>query len=59
MNVLIVLLGFSMLVAAGFLVAFLWAVRSGQYKDKHTPSLRILFDDHDRQNAKRDTNNPT
>ena len=45
MSVIVVLLGFSMLLAAGFLAAFLWAVRSGQYKDKHTPSLRILFDD--------------
>jgi cbb3-type cytochrome oxidase maturation protein len=40
-----VLLGFSMLVAGGFLAAFLWAVRSGQYTDRHTPSMRILFDD--------------
>lgn len=49
MNVLIVLLGFSMLVAGGFLAAFLWAVRSGQYRDKQTPSLRILFDENDRR----------
>jgi cbb3-type cytochrome oxidase maturation protein len=48
MNVLIVLLGFSMVVAGGFLTAFLWAVRSGQYADKHTPSVRMLFDDDDR-----------
>ena len=45
MSVVAVLLGFSMLVAGGFLVAFLWAVRSGQYADKHTPAMRILFDD--------------
>jgi cbb3-type cytochrome oxidase maturation protein len=48
MSILIVLLGFSMLVAGGFLGAFLWAVRSGQFKDTHTPTLRILFDDDDR-----------
>jgi cbb3-type cytochrome oxidase maturation protein len=34
-----------MLVAGGFLAAFLWAVRSGQYTDRHTPSIRMLFDD--------------
>jgi cbb3-type cytochrome oxidase maturation protein len=51
-NVLIVLLGFSMVVAGGFLVAFLWAVRSGQYKDKHTPSLRMLFDDDDKSDSR-------
>ena len=52
MNVLIILLGFSMLVAGGFLVAFLWAVRSGQYKDRHTPELRMLFDDDDRRDRR-------
>ncbi|MEJ2614889.1 MAG: cbb3-type cytochrome oxidase assembly protein CcoS [Ignavibacteriaceae bacterium] len=24
--------------------AFLWAVKSGQYKDTYTPSVRMLFD---------------
>jgi cbb3-type cytochrome oxidase maturation protein len=33
-------------VAAGFLAAFVWAVRSGQYDDTATPPIRILFDDH-------------
>ncbi len=45
MSVIAVLIGCSILVAAGFLAAFLWAVRTGQYDDKYTPSLRILFDD--------------
>ena len=53
MNVLIVLLGFSMLVAAGFLIAFIWAVRSGQYKDRHTPSLRMLIDESDRGSSRK------
>lgn len=44
MSVIIVLIGFSILVAAGFLLAFLWAVRSGQYDDDVSPSVRILFD---------------
>jgi cbb3-type cytochrome oxidase maturation protein len=39
------LIGFSLLVAVGFLAAFLWAVKSGQYKDTFTPSVRMLFDD--------------
>ncbi|MEM1121897.1 MAG: cbb3-type cytochrome oxidase assembly protein CcoS, partial [Bacteroidota bacterium] len=25
--------------------AFFWAVKSGQYDDDYTPSVRILFDD--------------
>ncbi len=45
MNVIIILIGASLLVAGSFLAAFLWAVRSGQYDDKYTPSVRILFDD--------------
>jgi cbb3-type cytochrome oxidase maturation protein len=32
-------------VAIGFLVAFLWSVKSGQYSDTYTPSVRMLFED--------------
>lgn len=39
------LIGFSLLVAVGFLIAFLWSVKSGQYSDTYTPSVRMLFDD--------------
>jgi cbb3-type cytochrome oxidase maturation protein len=28
----------------GFVLAFIWAVRSGQYDDDYTPSVRMLFD---------------
>lgn len=45
MSVIVVLIGASLLVATGFLIAYLWAVKSGQYDDKYTPSVRILFDD--------------
>jgi len=45
MEVIFVLIGFSLLVALGFLAAFFWAVRSGQFEDTKTPSMRILFDD--------------
>ncbi len=34
-----------MLVAGGFLIGFLWAVKKGQYDDSYSPSVRILFDD--------------
>jgi cbb3-type cytochrome oxidase maturation protein len=49
MQVVIVLIAASILVAFGFLLAYLWAVRSGQYDDKYTPSIRILFDDHKKE----------
>lgn len=45
MEVIFMLIGFSLLVALTFLGLFFWAVRSGQYDDPHTPSMRILFDD--------------
>lgn len=35
----------SLCVAAGFFIAFVKAVRSGQYEDDYTPSVRMLFDD--------------
>jgi cbb3-type cytochrome oxidase maturation protein len=34
-----------LVVASGFLIAFLWAVRSGQFEDDYTPSVRMLHDD--------------
>lgn len=40
-----ILIGISILVAGGFLAAFLWSVKKGQFDDDYTPSIRILFDD--------------
>ncbi len=45
MSVLILLILVSVLVAGGFLFAFLWSVKSGQMEDNYTPSVRMLFDD--------------
>ncbi|WP_324672247.1 cbb3-type cytochrome oxidase assembly protein CcoS [Hymenobacter sp. GOD-10R] len=45
MNIIFILIGISLLVAVTFLGAFLWAVRSGQYEDDYTPSVRVLFED--------------
>ncbi len=44
MSVVVVLIIASVIVASAFLIAFLWAVKSGQYDDKYTPSVRMLFD---------------
>lgn len=35
----------SLVIALGFLAAFIWAIKSGQYDDDYTPSVRILFED--------------
>ena len=45
MGVMVILICASILVAGGFLIAFLWSVRDGQYDDDYTPSVRMLFDD--------------
>ena len=45
MSAIYILILVSLLVALGFLAAYIWAVRSGQYDDTTTPSLRILMDD--------------
>jgi cbb3-type cytochrome oxidase maturation protein len=44
MSAIFLLIGASIIVAAGFLVAFIWSVRNGQYDDDYTPSVRMLFD---------------
>lgn len=50
MSVLFVLVIIGILVATGFLIAFIWAVRNGQFDDPYTPSVRILFDDDNEEN---------
>jgi cbb3-type cytochrome oxidase maturation protein len=43
-EVIYLLLVCSLSVAALFLVAFVWAARSGQYDDLETPAVRVLHD---------------
>lgn len=45
MSVLFILIIISLTVAAGFLIAFIWSVKNGQYEDEFTPPIRMLFDD--------------
>ncbi len=45
MSVIYVLLTISIIVAVGFFIAFILAVKSGQYDDSYTPSVRMLFED--------------
>ncbi|HBX66492.1 MAG: cbb3-type cytochrome oxidase assembly protein CcoS [Balneola sp.] len=50
MEVIYLLIAFSLLVALIFLGLFFWAVKSGQFDDQYTPSMRILFDNTDSKN---------
>ena len=54
MSVIYLLLALSILVAIIFFVAFVISVKSGQYDDAYTPSVRMLFDD---EIVKEDRNN--
>lgn len=44
MIVIVVLLSISLLVAGGFLVAFIWGAKTGQFDDDFSPAHKILFD---------------
>ncbi len=45
MSVIYLLISISIVIAIGFFIAFIKAVKSGQYDDDYTPSVRMLFDD--------------
>jgi cbb3-type cytochrome oxidase maturation protein len=47
----------SLVVALFFLVSFLWAIKTGQYEDDYTPSVRILFEDELINNNQNTSNN--
>lgn len=50
MEVIFLLIGASLVIAVLFLLIFLWAVKSGQYEDTYTPSVRALFDENENIN---------
>jgi cbb3-type cytochrome oxidase maturation protein len=45
MSVILLLIPLSVVIATAFLAAFIWAVRSGQFEDTCTPSMRLLTED--------------
>lgn len=45
MSVIYILLTISIIVAIVFFIAFIMAVKNGQYDDSYTPSVRMLFED--------------
>jgi cbb3-type cytochrome oxidase maturation protein len=45
MSVIYLLISISIVVAIFFFIAFIVAVKKGQYDDDYTPSVRMLFDD--------------
>jgi cbb3-type cytochrome oxidase maturation protein len=45
MNILYLLVPIALLLAGIGVVAFRWAVRSGQFDDVQTPAIRMLLDE--------------
>lgn len=45
MSVIPILILASLAMALVFLGAFVWSVRSGQFEDTTTPSMRVLLDE--------------
>lgn len=45
MNIIFMLIAASLIIAVIFFVLFVKSVKSGQYDDVYTPSVRMLFDD--------------
>jgi cbb3-type cytochrome oxidase maturation protein len=45
MSVLIILIIIALLLLILFFLAFLWALKDGQFDDMETPAMRSLFDD--------------
>ncbi|GAB3543916.1 cbb3-type cytochrome oxidase assembly protein CcoS [Spirosoma fluminis] len=45
MYIIFFMIGISLLMALGFLGAFVWSMRTGQQDDLYTPSMRMLLDD--------------
>jgi cbb3-type cytochrome oxidase maturation protein len=54
MKIMLFLILVSLTVAAGFLLAYLFAARSGQFDDDYTPAIRMLFDDPVSEEIKQD-----
>jgi cbb3-type cytochrome oxidase maturation protein len=52
MGIIVLLIGISITIAVAFLIIFLWNMKSGQYDDTYTPSVRMLFDDKKREKDK-------
>ena len=45
MNIIFMLIIASLVIAIIFFILFIKSVKSGQYDDVYTPSVRMLFDD--------------
>ena len=45
MTILYLMVPIALLLAGAAVWAFTWSIRTGQYEDKKTPAMRLLWDD--------------
>jgi len=57
MEIIFLLIGISLVLAVGFLYLFFRAMKSGQFDDCYTPSIRILFEVTPKKKDKKDVRN--
>lgn len=53
MTIIILLISISLAIALIFLGVFIWSLKSGQYDDTYTPSVRMLFEDKPKNESKK------
>lgn len=53
MSVIYVLIAVSLIIAVLFFTMFIIAVRNGQYDDSYTPSIRMLFENQEKNKNKK------
>ena len=56
MGAIFIMIGASLALAIGFLIAFIWSVKNNQYQYDYTPSVRMLFDNTTIQKTNQDIN---
>ena len=45
MELIYLILPLALVIAAGFVTAFIWAAKGDQFEDLDTPAIRMLHDD--------------
>ncbi len=53
MSVIVLLLLVSLAISGGFLIAFIWGVKDGQFEDNYAPAQRMLFEDGEENNIEK------
>jgi cbb3-type cytochrome oxidase maturation protein len=52
MEIIVILILISLSIAIGFLISFLWSLKSGQYDDTYSPAIRMLYDEFEKKKKK-------